>query len=144
MCTIVEVVIERQKRRKQLDLEITLKKTVFGFPDDKDISRRWRIFANRFEDPCSAGLSDLGESSKREPETSGICIDHFEEKYIKRGEKRVDLISIPRKAPTKRKYDHPLLDQTEKFIEFDKISYFEDLKDSYTATRCITTIFILP
>ena len=136
---------------------------MFGFPDDIDFSQRWKRFANRIEieDPCSsaADKDDLcaGEASKTEAETSGICIDHFEEKYIKRGEKRVDLIynanpvptihtskkilsqpsvipslTIPRKAPTKRKYEHPLLDQAEKFIKLDKISCLEDLNNSFS------------
>ena len=116
---------------------------VFSFPVDPPLKRRWIQFTNR---------------AQWEPtEHSGICIYHFDEKYLIRS-KRVtlnykinpvptiitnpELLSKPslqassntsfRKPPTKRKYEHPLLDQTEEFKKLDLINCFEDLSESFS------------
>ena len=111
---------------------------VFSFPVDPSLKHRWIQFTNR---------------AQWEPtEHSGICIYHFDEKYLIRS-KRVtlnykinpvptiitnpELLSRPssntsfRKPPTKRKYEHPLLvlDQTEEFKKLDSINCFEELNE---------------
>ena len=53
-----------------------IKKTVFGFPDDIDLHDRWIKFASRNE----IELRCRNEEST-DADTSGICIDHFEERY---------------------------------------------------------------
>ena len=91
-------------------------------------------------------------------EHAGKCIHHFEEKYLIRN-KRVtlnykmspiptiitnsELLSKPslqpytatasfRKPPSKRKYEHPLLDQTAEFKQRDSINYIEELNESFS------------
>ena len=72
-----------------------------------------------------------------------ICIDHFEEEYLKRG-KRVTLnysknpiptiitnTEILRKPPTIRQFTHPSLDETEYFKKQDVIHSLEDLNKSF-------------
>jgi hypothetical protein len=136
-----------------------VKKTVFGFPDEFDLYCRWVKFANRNNVELPSRNEDAATTSNAltDVDTSGICIDHFEEQYIKRGKLRNDLkydlnpiptihisekilsqpslipnVTIPRKPPTKRKYEHPSLDETAEFMKRDKIKCFEDLNASFS------------
>ena len=115
-------------------------KTVFNFPVNADLRNRWIKFVNRdgFEpnDNC------------------GVCIDHFEEKFIKRGKRNTldhgkqpcptihtntEFVSKPslipsstpvRKPPTNRPYSHPLLDETPVFQNLDKVNNIDDFTES--------------
>ena len=130
-----------------------IKNTVFGFPKDDELRDRWKTFVSR-NDPNSSKFSaantpppDDEKKAKAKPETSGICANHFEERYLKRGKKRIDLLlnmnpvptvhtsptmlsqpslqsnaTMPRKAPTKRPYDHPLLNETNAFKAIHSVS----------------------
>ena len=120
---------------------------MFGIPNDSDygLTSKWKQFANRAQAEASTSLVCNG----------GICIDHFQEKYLKRGKKRVDLdltkapiptihtskeilssssllpnVQVPRKPPTKRNYEHPLHDETNKFLKQNIIKSIDDLNDS--------------
>ena len=46
-------------------------KNVFSFPDNPDLNTRWIQFVNH--------------AQWKPTEHSGICIDHFEEQFLKRG-----------------------------------------------------------
>ena len=48
-------------------------KTVFSFPENTDLRSRWIKFVNR------EGWNPVGNSV--------ICIDHFEEEFLKRGKR---------------------------------------------------------
>ncbi len=120
-----------------------IKNTVFGLPKDPDLRDRWKKFLNRRDFDAKFSTAKPPDDEKKATataETSGICASHFEEKYLKRGKKRIDLlhsmnpvptihtsatvlsqpslqsnVALPRKAPTKRPYDHPLFHQTDAF-----------------------------
>ena len=62
------------------------KKTCFSFPDDADLRKRWIYFVNRKD----------WKPSKH----SVICIDHFEEKYVKVGKQRCKLLWSLLPVPT--------------------------------------------
>ena len=118
-------------------------KTVFSFPDSNQLDLRncWIKFVNR---------ADWSPT-----ENSVICIDHFEDKYLKRG-KRITLnycenpiptiitnqniLSKPsliqstsalRKPPAVRIYSHPFLDETYDFRKHDTIKSIIDLNESF-------------
>ena len=116
--------------------------TVFSFPKDEDLRKRWIKFVNRKDwQPTSS---------------SYICKKHFEPKYYKKGEtnNRYRLIkelkpvptifdpssdipstssnltspvSIPRKSPRKRIFQE---EQYETFVASDSINGFGDLKEN--------------
>ena len=116
-------------------------KTVFNFPVNADLRNRWIKFVNRygFEPNDNCG---------------GVCIDHFEEKFIKRGKRNTldhgkqpcptihtntEFVSKPslipsstpvRKPPTNRPYSHPLLDETPVFQNLDKVNNIDDFTES--------------
>ena len=117
-----------------------IKGTVFGFPKNQELSALWEKFLGR---------NDFFVVSS----TSGICVEHFEERYVKKSDGgRVDLdysklpvptihttpefllnpslkplITAPRKPPTIRPYTHPLLDQSDAFKERDAVTCLEDI-----------------
>ena len=127
------------KKREEGETEVgkAVYVNVFHFPSDPDLKHRWIQFTARAE--------------WKPTEHSGICVHHFEEKYLKRS-KRVtlnyemntvptiitnpELLSKPslqpsintsfRKPPTKRKYD-----QTEQFKKRHSIKCIEDLNESF-------------
>ena len=130
------------KAEKAAGLGEYIKSTVFGFPPEASLYRKWIKFVNR---------DDITPDEKP-AETSGVCIKHFEEKYLKRGKNRTDLklelmpiptihttpeilekpslkpnVTLPRKPPTKHQYEHPLLDETPAFIKQDQVLSLEDL-----------------
>ena len=72
-----------------------IKKSVLRLPDDPDLCSRWLKFANR-ED---LKLPSPG-SINADDDSCGICIDHFEEKYIKFGKSRNRLDSSQQPVPT--------------------------------------------
>ena len=137
------------KAENTAELGTYIKKTVFTFPDDPDLCRRWLKFANREVLTIPSDSANCNDDN-----SCGICIDHFEEKYINRGKicNRLDhnqhpvptiqtneivlskpslvpTVSIPRKPPIKRTYEHPLLDQTAEFRRQDNITSFADLNE---------------
>ena len=132
------------KEEKAAGLGKYIKNTVFGFPNELDLSCRWKRFAKKTDEKPSTSTDD----EKPSVQTNGICINHFEEKYIKRGNGRNELeydmlpiptihtsskilakpslqpnILVPRKPPTKRPYKHPLLDETPAFIHKARSSF---------------------
>ena len=118
--------------------------TVFSFPKDEDLKRRWVKFVNRKDwQPTSSSF---------------ICSKHFEPKYYKKGatDKRCRLIKklkpvpsifdpentlssssstinltspilVPRRSPRKRDYQE---DQYDDFLADDLIRGFNDLNES--------------
>ena len=127
------------KEEKAQGMGKYVKGAVFGFPRDLDLCQRWEKFLNR---------KDFFMVNS----TVGICIEHFEQRYLKQGEHRTDLnyslqpvptihtseelianpslkpiLSIPRKPPTKRTYTHPLLDETDKYLEMDTVNDLTDI-----------------
>ena len=116
-----------------------VKGPVFGFPKDPSLCKLWEKFLCR---------KDFFVVSN----TSGICFEHFESRFIKKneGSTRVDLdyslfpipsihttpeillnpslkplISAPRKPPTKRPI--PYLDQSNEFAEKDSVTCLQDV-----------------
>ena len=80
------------KAEKAAGLGDYIMKSVFRFPDDNDIYNRWLKFANR---------EDLKlPPSGADDDSCGICIDHFEEKYLKFGKSRNRLDSSQQHVPT--------------------------------------------
>ena len=128
-CSVVGCRSGYARRKDDQDGSKPVYVNVFGFPDNPDLKHRWIQFTTR---------------AHWEPtEHSGICINHFEEKYIIRNKRitlnykanplptiitNTHLLSKPslqpvstsfRKPPPKRKYEHPLLDQTAEFRKHD-------------------------
>ena len=64
------------------------KKASFSFPDDIDLRNRWIYFVNRKD----------WQPSKH----SVICVDHFDEKYLKIGKQRTKLLWNLLPVPTKQ------------------------------------------
>ena len=65
-----------------------LRKASFSFPEDPDLRKRWIYFVNRKD----------WQPAKH----SVICIDHFDEKYIKVGKQRTKLLWNIFPVPTKQ------------------------------------------
>ena len=84
------------KAEKAAGLGDYIKKSVFTLPDNPDLCSRWLKFANRE----NLKLPSPGSSTYAEDDSCGICIDHFEEKYIKFGKSRNRLDSNQQSVPT--------------------------------------------
>ena len=114
-----------------------LKKPSFLFPEDSELRKKWIYFVNR---------KDWFPTKY-----SVICIDHFEEKNLKRGKSRCKLIwelhpvptihpntilqtsilrtpTVSRRSPRKRAY---ATDELETFLNQDKVLNFSSFASEY-------------
>lgn len=120
------------------------KTTVFSFPKDEDLRKRWVKFVNR---------KDWNPTT-----SSFICIKHFESKYYKKGDNgnryrlvkslkpvptifdpninvpssssaayHLSPVSVPRHSPRKRVYQE---DQYQEFVKDDMIKEFGDINET--------------